>query len=64
MVHNKLTSFGLFLLLLGLSFYVPEINSMFINLSEASPQIKTIIQYAVMVISFGFLYAVVVDNDS
>lgn len=64
MSHNKIISFGLFLLILGLSFFVPEINSMFINLSEASPSIKTIIQYSLMVISFGFLFNVVKkDNE-
>lgn len=60
---KQIIYFGLFIFFIGLSLFVPNLNSMLLNLYEAKPNIRTLFQYSFLVIAFGFLFSVVLSDE-
>lgn len=61
--HESLIYFGLFLFFLALALFVPALDSMLINVAEASDNVQTLFKLAFTVIAFGFLIGGAVGHD-
>lgn len=55
-------NFGLFLIMVGLAIYVPNIDNMLIDLSAASENVQLLFKVAFLVIGFGFLFNLIEEE--
>jgi len=60
--HKSVIYLGLFIFFLGLALYVNNFDSMILNLQNATDTVKTVFRLAFVIIAFGFLVGVVIND--
>lgn len=62
MPQNSVIYLGLFVFFLALALFVPQLESMLLDISQASSNVKTLFKLAFTIIGFGFLLAGAMGN--